>query len=224
MAVRDPPQNNVPPTTAANRHPPRVTKYHEPPPSFKRRWLRRILHPILVVPIILLITLGAFVLGYFYLQFSERIDARLRGDIFTRAAGIYAAPKELRIGAAISADALVERLKSGGYVEKSQQADNSRGRYAVNNGGVEIDPSRGMVIDGNLPYPRVRVGFARGGKTISALTDLDTGRRLETALLEPELITSVSSGSDREAPHRRLQRSSAPPGEGHYGHGRSLFL
>ncbi|MEJ7710694.1 MAG: hypothetical protein WKF84_12710 [Pyrinomonadaceae bacterium] len=92
MAIRHPPQNNVPPV-ASNRRSSRITKYQEPPESFGRRWRHRLLHPALIIPIVLLLALGAAVLGYFYLQFSERIDARLRGDIFTRAAGIYAAPK-----------------------------------------------------------------------------------------------------------------------------------
>ncbi|MEJ7710695.1 MAG: biosynthetic peptidoglycan transglycosylase [Pyrinomonadaceae bacterium] len=102
------------------------------------------------------------------------------------------------MGAAISSDALVERLKSSGYVQRGQQADNSRGRYGVQEGSIEIEPSREMMIDGVLPYQRIRVQFARGGKTISGLTELETQKKLETALLEPELITSVSSGADRE--------------------------
>lgn len=197
MAVRYPPRNNVPPVNPQRRSS-RVTKYQEPPVGFGRRWLRRLFHPALVIPVIVLLAVGVFALGYFYMQFSERIDARLRGDIFTRAAGIYAAPKELRVGAAMNAETLIGRLKNSGYVEKSQRADESRGRYAVQENNVEIEPSGEMTIDGAQPYPRVRVQFARGGKTIAALIDLGSQRRLETALIEPELITSVSSGSDRE--------------------------
>jgi penicillin-binding protein 1B len=196
MAVRHPPQKKHGPSPAG-RQSPRVVKYVEPKKSFWRRVLRVVLSPFVVVPVALL-TIAAFgILGYFYHDFAGRIDQRLRGEVFTRSAGIYAAPKELRVGEGTSADELIARLKRAGYVEASQQADSARGRYRLNGAQIEIEPSKDAVIDGKRPFPRLRVAFARNGRSIAAITDADSGARLEKALLEPELISSVA-GQSRE--------------------------
>jgi penicillin-binding protein 1B len=137
-------------------------------------------------------------LGYYYHVFSQRIDRLLRGEIFTRSAGIYAAPKQIRAGAGLSLDDVVNQLKRAGYVERTQQADTARGRYAVDGTNLEIEPSKDSTIDGRAQFPHVRVQFGRGGKGIAAINDLDAGgAKLQGAWLEPELISSVS-GPQRE--------------------------
>ena len=69
-------------------------------------------------------------LVYYWTVFSGRIDNLLKGEVFTRSAGIYAAPKQLRVGQPLTPEKLIEFLKHAGYVEKSQQADKARGRYS----------------------------------------------------------------------------------------------
>src|SRR6185295_12124921 len=120
--------------------------------------------------------------------FSGRIDNLLKCEIFTRSAGIYAAPKQLRIGQALTTDKLIDFLKHAGYVEKSQQADKARGRYSLGDASVDVEPSESIMVDGVRQFQSVRVQFARTGKTISSLTDLENNSRLDKALLEPELI------------------------------------
>ncbi|MGH9872564.1 MAG: transglycosylase domain-containing protein [Pyrinomonadaceae bacterium] len=140
-------------------------------------------------------------LVYYWTVFSGRIDNLLKGEVFTRSAGIYAAPKQLRIGQTLTPDKLIELLKHAGYVEKTQQADKARGRYAVGDGSVDVEPSENITVDGLRQFQSVRVQFARGGKTISALTDLETKARLDKAWLEPELISSVTG---RERAKRKV--------------------
>jgi penicillin-binding protein 1B len=148
---------------------------------------------------VFLTTIAVGLLGYYYYVFSERIDKLLRGEVFTRSAGIYAAPKEIRAGENLSAEELIARLQRLGYVEKSQQADGARGRYAAGGGGVEIEPSQDSVVDGQRQFPRLRVGFAKGGKAIASITNLDANNaRAQSAFLEPEQITSVAAGRERE--------------------------
>jgi len=197
MALRHPPKGYVPPTARKSRGA-RVVRFEQPPEGFRRRWLRRLTRPAVVIPVIFLTTVVIGVLGYYYLSFSERIDRLLRGEVFTRSAGLYAAPKQLRAGENVSAEDLVTRLKRAGYVEKSQQADTSRGRYTVGGANVDIEPSRDSMIDGNRQFPHIRVQFARGGKAIAGINDLDSGgAKLQSAWLEPELLSSVT-GSQRE--------------------------
>jgi penicillin-binding protein 1B len=197
MALRHPPQGYVPPVAKKRGPGARVVKYAEPEVGFFRRWLRRLTRPIVVLPIIFLVAVSAGVLGYYYFAFSERIDRLLRGEVFTRSAGIYAAPKQLRAGENISVEDLVAQLKRAGYVERAQQADDSRGRYAVSGANVEIEPSKDSMIDGSRQFPRVRVQFEKSGKRVAGLLNLEGNAKLQNAWIEPEQISTVS-GSERE--------------------------
>jgi penicillin-binding protein 1B len=90
----------------------------------------------------------AGVLVYYWTIFSGRIDNLLRGDVFTRSAGIYAAPKQLRPGEPLSSEELVAYLKRAGYVEKGTQAETTRGRFSINGSTVDVEPSQASTVDG----------------------------------------------------------------------------
>src|ERR1041385_8064657 len=155
------------------RYPPKVVSYVEPRPSFPRRWGRRLLSAPVVIPVVFV---GAIVLGiliYYWTVFSGRIDNLLAGEVFTRTAGIYAAPKQLRVNESISQEDVVGFLKRAGYVEKTQQADTSRGRYAINGTAIDVEPSSGSSVDGVKQFQSVRIQFTNSGKAITSLTDLD---------------------------------------------------
>jgi penicillin-binding protein 1B len=142
---------------------------------------------------------GTFV--YYWTVFSGRIDNLLKGEVFTRSAGIYAAPKQLRVDQTITQEHLIDFLRHLGYVERAQQADKARGRYSQNSGIVEIDPSDNTTVDGQRQFSRVRVQFARNGKSISGLWQSETNARIDKAWLEPELISSVTG---RERARRKV--------------------
>jgi penicillin-binding protein 1B len=171
--------------------------------------LRRLLSPPVIIPLaaIAVITLGFLI--YYWTVFSGRIDNLLKGEVFTRSAGIYAAPKQLHVGEAISQEQLLEFLKSAGYVEKVQQADKARGRYTLNNGTVEIEPSDSNVVDGQRQFQHVRIQFARNGKGITGISNLETNGKLDKAWLEPQLISSVT-GRDR-AKRKIIGYNDLPP-------------
>ncbi|MBD0371620.1 MAG: PBP1A family penicillin-binding protein [Pyrinomonadaceae bacterium] len=200
MGVRYPPENRVPPVAKKGKRPnrggSRIVRYSEPEPGFFRRWSRRIFRPPVIIALVFLSTVTIGILGYYWWVFSGRIDNLLNGDVFTRSAGIYAAPRELRTGENLSVDDLVAYLKRAGYVEKSLQADALRGRYRVAGVNVEIEPSGDAVVDRQRIFASLRVQFARGGRGIVAITDMATNARYEKAQLEPELISSVT-GRDR---------------------------
>lgn len=199
MPVRYPPEDKSPGGMRQKRDPrgrSRVVAYAEPEPSFKRRVLRRLLSPPVIIPIIAVATILTIFLAYYWVTFSRRIDTLLQGEVFTRSAGIYAAPKQLRVGQTVSQERLIESLKRTGYVEKSQQAEKTRGRYYVSGSIIDVEPSQNTVVDGQRQFQKVRIQFARNGKTIASLNELDTNSQLEKAWLEPELISSVS-GTER---------------------------
>jgi penicillin-binding protein 1B len=203
MAVRHPPANRIPPVARKGgpRRPPRIVKYEEPAQGFARRWARRIFRPPVIIALVVLTTFSIGVFGYYWWVFSKRIDRLLSGEIFTRSAGIYAAPREIRAGENLSAEDLINYLKHTGYVEKTQQADDARGRYSLNGTALDVEPGAANIIDGQKTFPRLRVQFARSGKSVAALNDLQTNARLDKALLEPEQISSVTG---RERAKRRV--------------------
>jgi penicillin-binding protein 1B len=141
------------------------------------------------------------ILVYYWTVFSGRIDNLLKGEVFTRSAGIYAAPRQLRVNETISEDDVVAFLKRAGYVEKGTQADTARGRYLVNGLAVDVEPSGASSVDGQQQFQRVRITFAKGGKSIASMSDLDGRGSLEKAWLEPELISSVTG---RERAKRKI--------------------
>ena len=137
-----------------------------------RRVLRRWFSAPVIIPVVFL---GAIVLGiliYYWTVFSRRIDNLLAGEVFTRSAGIYAAPKQLRTGETISEADLIAFLKRAGYVEKTQQGDTSRGRYTAAGATLEIEPSSASSVDGRQQFLHVKVQFNGSGKarfTISTI-------------------------------------------------------
>jgi penicillin-binding protein 1B len=200
MGIRHPPENRVPPVArggkTSSKRGSRIVRYSEPEPGFFRRWTRRIFRPPVVIALVFLSTVTIGILGYYWWVFSARIDNLLNGEVYTRTAGIYAAPRELRTGENLSVDELVNYLKRAGYVEKAQQAEASRGRYRVSGSTVEIEPSAGAVVDRQRIFASLRVQFARGGRGITAISDLSNNTRYDRAQLEPELISAVT-GRDR---------------------------
>ena len=204
MPARYPPEA-IPPAGKRSKKDPRsqsrIVAYAEPEISFRRRVARRLISPPVIIPVIFLATVAIGFLVYYWTVFSGRIDNLLQGEVFTSSAGIYAAPKQLRVGQALTPERLVELLKHSGYVEKTQQADKARGRYSPGDGSIDVEPSGNITVDGQRQFQRVRVQFSRNGKAISSLTELDGNTHLDKAWLEPELISSVTG---RERAKRKV--------------------
>src|SRR2546423_13305163 len=98
MALRHPPKEIIPPPERKKARGQRVVKFEQPPESFWRRWRRRLTRPFVIIPVIILTVVTVAVLAYYYHVFSQRIDRLLRGEVFTRSAGIYAAPRQIKAG------------------------------------------------------------------------------------------------------------------------------
>ena len=203
MPVRYPPPDAVPPVNRGRgvTRPRKIVAYEEPGRGFPRRVGRRLLSPLVLIPLAVVFVVAVGILVYYWTIFSGRIDNLLRGDVYTRSAGIYAAPKQLRGGETISQGDLVAHLKRAGYVEKNTQAETARGRYSVNGGTVDIEPSHDSSVDGVRQFQRIRAQFAKNAKAITSLSDLDSNTRIERAWLEPELISSVTG---RERSKRKV--------------------
>lgn len=172
------------------------TVYRAPKPPLYRRLLRLIFNP-LTVGAVLFILLGLFLTGtYFWFEYSDRIDLLLRGEVFTNTAGIYSAPKTLKTGEAISKEDLIGYLKAAGYVEKNDQADPSRSRYRIGENEIGIEPGNSAIIEGRKTFPALLVKFKKDGKSVASITDEDAGRPVESARLEPRILSSIAAEGD----------------------------
>jgi len=210
MPVRYPPDDKqYPRTTNRDLRKARVVSYVEQRPSFPRRVLRRLFSAPVIIPLVFVTAIVLGVLLYYWTIFSGRIDNLLAGEVYTRTAGIYAAPKQLRVNESISQADVITFLKRAGYVEKTQQADTARGRYSVNGMALDIEPSSASSVDGTKQFQSVRVQFSGAGKAISSLTDLEGRGSLQRVWLEPELISSVT-GTER-AKRKVIGYSDLPP-------------
>jgi penicillin-binding protein 1B len=174
----------------------RIVQYAEPPTRLWRRVARQLFKAPVIIPLVFISALVFGILIYYWTVFSGRIDNLLKGEVYTRSAGIYASPRQLRTGEKLSQDDLIAYLKRAGYVEKSQQADTARGRYSLGDLAVDIEPSQDSIVDGQRQFQHLHVQFSRTGKTIGSIANADGNTRLASALLEPELISSVT-GHDR---------------------------
>jgi penicillin-binding protein 1B len=141
----------------------------------------------------ILVLIGVSVFAFFYFKYSRMIDARFRGDVLIRTTGIYAAPRSVRVGQGLTLQYIKSYLDGIGYVESSKEADSRRGRYQVKNDTLDIYSSGEAIINGARQFPSISIVFGAGGKGIGKITDLETKRHLDSASLEPEMMTAISS-------------------------------
>jgi penicillin-binding protein 1B len=160
---------------------------------FKRAYYhatsRIVIAPLLIIGLILI---GAAF--YYYQRYSAIIDAGLRGDIFVRSAGIYAAPLTIRDGSGTRMVDVLNHLKKIGYQQQQggAVANNNRGYYSTpRNNSMDIHPGNDAKIDGDKAFPNLRVTFGRNGEGVQKIVDLDGQQQLGQAQIEPELISSV---------------------------------
>ena len=175
----------------------RVSAYQAPPPSRFRRILRWVFN-WWTISFALVFLLAAFlVASYFWIDYSDKIDRKLlSGEVFTPTAGIYSAPKLLRTGDEITLIELIDYLKSAGYIEKNNKADQSRSRYLVQDGKLVIEPGITGVVNGEKVYPPLQVKFSKDGKTVDSIQNLSTSKTEEKAKLEPKMLSTIAAEGD----------------------------
>ncbi|HKS26649.1 MAG TPA: PBP1A family penicillin-binding protein [Pyrinomonadaceae bacterium] len=143
---------------------------------------RRILFRSAIALAVLMTASLAFLI-YSYISYSKIVDDRLASGYLTSRAGIYAAPRSLRTGQALSRDRLVELLRRAGYVE-TDASDVWSGSFTVLDDAVEILPRHASA---GSPLSTVRVSFNKHERIAEIRGD---GVQLEYYQLEPEILTT----------------------------------
>ncbi|MDX6614482.1 MAG: penicillin-binding protein [Blastocatellia bacterium] len=151
---------------------------------------------------LVLMTLAGFLfLLSSYRYYSNIVDARLARGYLTSRAGIYAAPRTLRAGQRLSADALLAQLRRSGYVETSA-SDAWSGSFTVESGAINIRPNKNSSGFPSL----VRVTFDTGGRLAELSSD---GITLSSFTLEPEALTNDLTM--KTGKHATLSYAEIPP-------------
>jgi penicillin-binding protein 1B len=153
---------------------------------------------------IAIIALGVISLSIFlaqtYRSYAKIVDARLAHGYLTSRAGIYAAPRTLRVGQKYSPAQLIQALRSSGYAESDSVSDVWNGSFSTSGNLIEIRPSKA----GALPSI-VRVTL--DGERIVNLTGDDIA--LESFTLAPESLSNDSF--TRSAARTQLAFADIPP-------------
>ena len=143
-----------------------------------------------VVVLVCALIVGA-IAAYFYHKYEGVVDARLAaGPLFAPVAQIYAAPREVRNGQQLTAEAIAADLRNAGYNSRPEL-----GTYHVDGDSVTIKPGPQSfhTTDG------ATITTADG--KVQSIT-ADNGATLAAYQLEPQLITALSEDKNRSK--RRL--------------------
>lgn len=143
---------------------------------------------ILLGSFISLILVAAGVGTYFWISFGRMIDLRLSGHIEQTTAKIYAAPMKIYTGESISLEDMANHLQRAGYSELDVAG--TPGRYIRHGKEMEIRPSSESYFGSKN---RLVIDFS--GDAIQKIRSMDTGAAVDSAEVEPELLTSLFDSS-----------------------------
>src|SRR5258708_28970232 len=115
--------------------------------------------------VLALVSLSAFFV-HSYRSYAKIVDGRLAHGYLTSRAGIYAAPRTLRVEQKISPAELAAALRRAGYVESDEASEVWNGSFSVADASVHIRPNN------NGGYPAVVQGtFDPAGRIIALTRD-----------------------------------------------------
>jgi penicillin-binding protein 1B len=135
---------------------------------------------------LLLVSLG--IGTYYWISYGRMIDLRLSGHIQQTTARIYAAPMRIYAGEALTVADLADHLQRAGYSELD--VSGTPGRYILHGNSIEIHPSSESLFG---VKNRLIVEFS--GPEIQKIRSMETGAALDSAEVEPELLTSLFDSS-----------------------------
>ena len=137
---------------------------------------------------LLVFFLVAGVTTYYWVSYGRMIDQRLSGHIEQTTARIYAAPMKIFTGEDLTVEGLADHLQRAGYSELDVAG--TPGRYILHGNEIEIRPSSESYFGGKN---RIVVSFS--GKEIQNIHSMDSGALLDSAEVEPELLSSLFDDS-----------------------------
>jgi penicillin-binding protein 1B len=151
-------------------------------------------------------------LGYYYVQFSRIIEARLHGERDRVIPRVYARPLMLHAGQALSDAELIARLNDVGYTERTRVE--RPGEFAVEPRTITLVPRggdfAGQPVRVTFAEPRVVKAAQRPAPAVpDRIVRLEAGgRRVDDVALDPPMLSGLVTGS-RER-RRRVALATIP--------------
>ena len=161
------------------------------------RLTRFLLSPIgkgLLISVAVITVAGAAVFTYYYTKYSKLIDSKLHQGPFANTSKIFAAPRTLSVGDAITAEEIATDLHRAGY---NQSESNPMGYYRIRPDGIEIYPGKDSYFRRDAALLKLNKG------KIAQILSLTDQTELYQYQLEPQLVTNLF---DRNREKRRLVR------------------
>jgi penicillin-binding protein 1B len=146
-------------------------------------WSSRFGLTLLGVALLFFLT-GAAVFAYYYVHFSRMIDARLTGQPFENTSRVFTGPRRIADGQSVTPGDLASYLQRAGYTDT--EVSGSIGRYRLGGSWVEVRPAAGSYFGAGSA---LRIEFSGG--EISRIVNLRNGSAVDSAELEPELLTNL---------------------------------
>ena len=147
------------------------------------KWVPRL--SLFIFGAALLVLLVAIGIGtYYWVSFGRMIDQRLSGHVQQTTARIYAAPMRIYTGEALTVADMANHLQRAGYSELD--VSGTPGRYVLHGNEIEIRPSADSYFGAKN---KLVVDFSKTG--IEKIRSMDTGGAMDSAEVEPELLTSL---------------------------------
>ena len=103
--------------------------------TLHKPWAQFLLGLCLVV---LTVFLGVAV--FFHVKYSKLVDSKIKGQIFSTSAKIYATPRTLHLGDTATAHEIGNMLRRSGYVEEGVGAKSNVGMFRYSEGGIVVTP------------------------------------------------------------------------------------
>jgi penicillin-binding protein 1B len=125
---------------------------------------------------------------YSYVHFSDLIDSHLNGDVYNNPSIVFSAPEEIRLGEAITARDVAERLRKAHYA--SGGSDSGIGEYRLRSDKLEIRPGPASFFEGGPIQEGAALVTFQDGK-VSAISALEGGGQLQNYYLEPQVLTTL---------------------------------
>jgi penicillin-binding protein 1B len=146
-------------------------------------WTSRVGLAVLGVVLATLLT-ATVVFAYYYVQFGRLINERLTGQIYQNTSQVYSAPGRIYVGEPLRAADLSSYLLSAGYQESPVAG--SPGVFHAKGSSVKIEPSQDSYFEG---HNGLTVDFS--GSKISHITQLADSAQLDSAAIEPQVVTNL---------------------------------
>ncbi|HET8678094.1 MAG TPA: PBP1A family penicillin-binding protein [Blastocatellia bacterium] len=151
--------------------------------------------PRLIAAVVLLFASVFAVAFHYYVVLSAEIDDRLKGSYLDNSVGILTSPFAVSPGDKLSIKELAEYLQAAGYQQQAKgEGFPEGGSFSIDGNEIQIAPGR--VAASQLGIKPVSLDVENDH--VASIRHGVTGKQIDSALIEGELLVSVRDGDRRK--------------------------